>query len=86
MITLTTILYEGNFRFHLKENPWFRKFKSKYVSKKRLLINNVSSTQELEDILNDLYDPEEVELVYVKDHAEEVIDYFKLSLKNQLNC
>jgi hypothetical protein len=81
MITLTTILYEGNFRFHLKENPWFREFKSKYVSKKRLLINNVSSTQELENILNDLYDPEEVELVYVKDHAEEVIDYFKLSTK-----
>lgn len=81
MITLTTILYEGNFKFHLKENSWFRKFKSEYITKKRLIINNLDSTQELEDILNELYDPSEVELLYVSDHAEEVIDYFKLSTK-----
>jgi hypothetical protein len=80
MITLTTILYEGNFRFHLKENPWFRNFKSKYITKKRLLINNLESTQEFEDILNDLYDPKEVELVYVSDYADEVIDFFKLNI------
>jgi hypothetical protein len=80
MITLTTILYEGNFRFHLKENLWFRNFKSKYITKKRLLINNLESTQEFEDILNDSYDPEEVELVYVSDYADEVIDFFKLNI------
>jgi hypothetical protein len=81
MITLTTILYEGNFRFHLKENPWFRNFKSKYITKKRLLINNLSSTQEFEDILNDLYDPNEVELIYVSDYADKVIDIFNLNTK-----
>lgn len=81
MITLTTILYEGNFKFHLKENPWFREFKSKYITKKRLIVNNLQSTQELEIILNDLYDPKEIELIYVSDHAEKVIDYFKLSIK-----
>ena len=81
MITLTTILYENNFRFHLKENPWFRQFNSKYITKKRLLVNNLTSTQEFEDILNELYDPEEVELVYVSDYAEEVIDFFKLDTK-----
>lgn len=79
MITLTTILYEGNFRFHLKENNWFKNYKSNYITKKRLLINNLSSTNELEDILNESYDPEEVELVYVSDYSEEVIDYFNLS-------
>jgi len=78
MITLTTILYENNFRFHLKENPWFREFNSKYITKKRLLVNNLTSTQEFEDILNELYDPEEVELVYVSDYAKEVIDFFGL--------
>lgn len=81
MITLTTILYENNFRFHLKENPWFREFNSKYITKKRLLVNNLTSTQEFEDILNELYDPEEVELVYVSDYAEEVIDFFGLDTK-----
>jgi hypothetical protein len=80
MITLTTILYEGNFRFHLKENPWFRNFKSKYITKKRLLVNNLESTQEFGDILNNLYNPEEVELVYVSDYADEVIDFFKLNI------
>lgn len=81
MITLTTILYENNFRFHLKENPWFKEFNSKYITKKRLLVNNLTSTQEFEDILNELYDPEEVELVYVSDYAEEVIDFFGLDTK-----
>jgi hypothetical protein len=81
MITLTTILYENNFRFHLKENPWFREFNSKYITKKRLLVNNLTSTQEFEDILNELYDPEEVELVYVSDYAKEVIDFFGLDTK-----
>jgi hypothetical protein len=81
MITLTTILYENNFRFHLKENPWFREFNSKYIAKKRLLVNNLTSTQEFEDILNELYDPEEVELVYVSDYAKEVIDFFGLDTK-----
>jgi hypothetical protein len=81
MITLTTILYEKNFRFHLKENPWFREFNSKYITKKRLVVNNLTSTQEFEDILNELYNPEELELVYVSDYAEEVINFFKLNTK-----
>jgi hypothetical protein len=81
MITLTTILYEKNFRFHLKENSWFKNFKSNYITKKRLLVNNLNSTQEFEDILNELYDSEEVELIYIDDYAEEVIDFFKLNIK-----
>ena len=53
-ITLVSTLYEGNFKQHLKDNSWFREFKSEYITKKRLIINNLDSTQELEDILNDL--------------------------------
>lgn len=79
-ITLVSTLYEGNFKQHLKENPWFRQFKSKYITKKRLIINNLESTQELEDILNELYDPSEVEIVYVEDHANRVIEKYKLNI------
>ena len=79
-ITLVSTLYEGNFKQHLKDNSWFREFKSEYITKKRLIINNLDSTQELEDILNELYDPSEVEIVYVEDHADRVIEKYKLNI------
>jgi hypothetical protein len=79
-ITLVSTIYEANFRQHLKENSWFRKFESKYITKKRLIINNLISTQELEDILNELYDPSEVEIVYVEDHSDRVIEKYKLNI------
>lgn len=79
-ITLISTLYEGNFKQHLKENPWFREFKSDYITKKRLIINNLDSTQELEDILNELYDPSELEIIYVEDHADRVIEKYKLNV------
>lgn len=79
-ITLVSTLYEENFKQHLKENPWFREFKSDYIVKKRLIINNLNSTQELEDILNELYDLLEVEIVYVQDHADRVIEKYKLNI------
>jgi hypothetical protein len=32
MITLNTIIYEGNFNNFLKEDNWFFTFKSKYIN------------------------------------------------------
>jgi hypothetical protein len=79
-ITLVSTLYEENFKQHLKDNSWFREFQSKYITKKRLIINNLYSTKELEDILNELYDSSEVELVYVDEHADRVIEKYKLNI------
>ena len=79
-ITLVSTIYEANFKQHLKENLWFRNFKSKYITKKRLIINNLDSTQELEDILNEFYDPSEVELVYVEEHSDRVIQKYNLNI------
>lgn len=84
-ITLVSTIYEANFKQHLKENLWFRNFKSKYITKKRLIINNLDSTQELEDILNEFYDPSEVELVYVEEHSDRVIQKYNLNIdKNHI--
>ena len=52
MITLNTILYEGNFTDVLNENSWFFNFESRYITKKMLTINNLTSI----DLFNQLVD------------------------------
>ena len=47
MITLNTIIYDGNYETILAENSWFRTFESKYVSNKSVTINNLSSENRL---------------------------------------
>lgn len=42
MITLNTIIYDGNIRDILDENFWFHKFESHFITKKTITINNLS--------------------------------------------
>ena len=49
MITLTTIIYDGNFKNILRDDSWFLNFKSKYVTKKRLNVNNILNKNEFEE-------------------------------------
>jgi hypothetical protein len=77
MITLSTIVYEGNFRKLLKSDSWFINYNSKYISKKRLNVNNIQSIEEFESLLKEI--PIDIEVNYVSEKSEEANEYFKLN-------
>lgn len=77
MITLSTIVYEGNFRKLLKPDSWFLNYNSKYISKKRLNVNNIQSIEEFESLLKDINN--DIEVNYVSNKSEEANEYFKLN-------
>ena len=79
-ITLVSTLYEGNFKQHLTEDGWFFKYKSEYITKKRLIVNNILSVDEFLSIVNRLSKNHEFEVVYVKDHSNRVIEKYNLNL------
>jgi hypothetical protein len=45
MITLTTIVYEGNFIETLNNDCWFFKFNSELITHKLIVVNNLTSTE-----------------------------------------
>jgi hypothetical protein len=80
MITLNTIVYEGNFREVLSEDSWFNKFENKLVIKKLLTVNNLSSINEFNMML--LKSPS-IDVVYVSDNKDNVIEKYKLGINEQ---
>jgi len=78
MITLSTIVYEGNFRKLLKPDSWFLNYNSKYISKRRLNINNIQSIEEFESLLKEIKN-DDIEIKYVGNKIEEVNEYFKIN-------
>lgn len=80
MITLNTIVYEGNFRTILSEDSWFNKFQSSLVTKKMLTVNNISSIDEFEELIKKypFFD-----IVYVNDTKNDVIEKYKLNINEK---
>ena len=54
MITLNTIIYEGNFDRFLNKDCWFFTFSSKLITKKLITVNNLSSTEHFLTKINEL--------------------------------
>jgi hypothetical protein len=82
MITLNTILYEGNFDEFLVEDCWFFTFKSKFITKKLLTINNLTSTDRFNgkiEVLRKLY---HFDIIFVEDSVEEVKEFFEINIDN----
>jgi hypothetical protein len=77
MITLNTIIYEGNFREVLNNDSWFMTFSDELITNKMLTINNVLSIDEL-NILLDKYP--KVKKFYVNDYDEIVKLKFNLNI------
>ncbi len=81
MITLTTIIYDGNFKNILRDDSWFLNFKSKYVTKKRLNVNNISNKNEFEQYVNNMREKGfDFEIAYVDDLIDEANRYFNLNI------
>jgi hypothetical protein len=82
MITLNTILYEGNFREILNENSWFFKYENKYITNKMLTINNLTSIDIFNQLVNHLKSQFSFDIVFVSDYDKESLNYFKLNMDN----
>lgn len=81
MITLTTIIYEGNFEEILRSESWFFKFTNTNITNKCLIINNITSIDSFNNKLARLYEEGLIfDVVYVKHTANNAIRYFKLDL------
>ena len=80
MITLNTILYEGNFKNYLQEDCWFFKFKNKFITKKLLTINNLTSIDLFNELINKLKLNHEFDVVFVSDYENEAISFFNLNM------
>jgi hypothetical protein len=80
MITLNTILYEGNFVKYLTDDCWFFTFKSKYITKKLLTINNLTSIELFNELINKLKVKHDFDVVFVSDYDTEAIKKFNLNM------
>lgn len=84
MITLTTIIYEGNYKDVLNENSWFFRFESKYITNKLIIINNLSSIDEFTSLYNNLKLKHKFNFIYVQDYIKEVNDFFGIELSESV--
>jgi hypothetical protein len=82
MITLNTILYEGNFINFLKPDTWFFKFKSEFITKKLITVNNLKSIELFTQKINELKEIVDFEVVFVDKNLNEVLEFFKLDINN----
>jgi len=80
MITLNTIVYEGNFRDVLSVGGWFLGFKSEYITKKMITVNNIQSKEEFNEMIDRLTKIFDLDVFYVDDHKREMIKKYKLHL------
>jgi hypothetical protein len=85
MITLNTIIYEGNFVEFLNSDNWFFNFKSKFISKKIITVNNLSSIDLFLEKVQELKKIENFEIFFVENNLDMVLEFFKLNInKSQL--
>ena len=80
MITLNTILYEGNFDDFLVKNCWFFTLKSEFITNKLLTINNLTSINRFNKKIEELKKLYSFDIVYVSDHKESVNNIYNLNM------
>ena len=85
MITLSTILYEKNYKNFFNEENFFWKFNSKYITSKILIINNIDSVEEFNEKINEWKKKFSFDIFFVSEYEEESIKHFNLNInKNQV--
>lgn len=80
MITLNTIVYEGNYNSFLNKNNWFFTFQSKYITKKLITVNNLSSKDLFDIKVRELKELFDFEVIFVEDFLLETKEYFNLKI------
>lgn len=80
MITLNTIIYEGNFDKFLNKDCWFFTFSSKLITKKLITVNNLSSTESFLTKVNELKKIYDFDIVYVSEHKDFTNKIYNLNI------
>lgn len=82
MITLNTIIYEGNYESLLSPDNWFFKFKSKFITNKLITINNIISMSSLLEKIDILKKEFNFDVVFVDKELAEAKELFNLNIDN----
>lgn len=77
MITLNTIIYEGNFREVLNDDSWFIRSKFDLITRKQLTVNNLNSSDELQVLLAKY---PYISVTYVNDNLDFVKNLYNLKI------
>lgn len=80
MITLNTILYEGNFNEILSPDSWFFTIKSDLITNKLLTINNITSIRLFSEKLANMKKQHNFDVVYVLENKDNAIKEFNLNI------
>lgn len=81
MITISTLLYEGNYRSVLAEEGWFLNYDSDLVSKKLIAVNNVKDRKFIHELLQRTGKyHSKIEFFFVEDLESECIQFFNLNI------
>ena len=80
MITLHTIIYDGNYIEYLKKESRFFTLENKLITKKLITVNNVTDITNCNKLLNELKMLYDFEIVYVDDYVDTTKTFFKLEM------
>jgi hypothetical protein len=80
MVTLNTVIYEGNFEKFLNKDCWFFAFQSELVKNKLITVNNLTSSEAFNTKVDELRELYDFDIVYVSEKGTEAIEDFKLGI------
>jgi predicted amino acid-binding ACT domain protein len=66
----------------LNEHSWFFNFENKYITKKMLTINNLTSIDLLNQLIDKLKIKHDFDVVFVSDYEKESLSFFNLLMDN----
>jgi hypothetical protein len=80
MITISTLLYQGNYTNILNDQSWFLNYNPSYDHKKLIVVNNIKDRNNLSSILESYKKTHYVDYVFVEDFEDQCIKDFNLDI------
>jgi hypothetical protein len=80
MITLHTIIYDGNYIDYLKKDSRFFTINNKLITKKLITVNNITDGEGCNKLLGELKNIYDFDIIYVDDHVDATIQFFNLDM------
>ena len=83
MVTVSTLLYEGNYKYILDNSSWFLNYSPNYPHKKLIIVNNVNNREEITNKLEETKKQYFFDYFFVDDYEEMAKEYFKLDITKE---
>jgi hypothetical protein len=84
MITLTTIIYEGNYKDVLNEESWFFRYNSEYITDKLIVVNNLDSIDDFTNLYSELKKNHDFRFIYVDNYLKDINEFFGLGISKSV--